>query len=350
MATRVRQPGFNLRAKLNELDVKRGTAGLKVLAAETYSDAQKALGVERRNLIVNGAFQVWQRGTSFTALETYGADRWTSWANLPVNMSQHADGGLSFSSTTSGGERLIEYRFEGVDSDNMVGKHMTISIDMGEATAGGRLYYFVYGRNTGGTWVWNTSPQELKMNQRNIQTFYVPNNLDIDKVRIRFTTSPSFDDDTWHIKHVQMEYGKVATDPEQIPFAEELARCQRYYYRFWSTGGASRIALSGNYSGSVGIVYPTMPLPVPMRDQPSIAYSNLSAFRLEDYNSNNYVPSSIVYNAITKTKRGVGSEYDVTALTLGVASNATAGGNLLLRGTYDVDYIEFDAEMATTDR
>lgn len=352
MTIRVRQKEFNLREKLKELDVKRGTAGLKVLSSESYEDVQNAVGIShsRRNLIVNGAFQVWQRGTSFTAIDDYGPDRWTAWNTLPVNISQNANGGMNFSSTTDGGERILEYRFEGVDSDRMVGNWMTISVDMGEATAGGRLYYFVYARNAAGSWQWNTEPQVLHNNQRNIQTFYIPSHMGLDKVRIRFTTSPNFHDDTWHIKHVQMEYGKVAT-PKEIPtFEQELARCQRYYYRFWSTGGASRIAMSGNYASGSGVVYTTAILPVPMRNTPSIDYSSLAAFRIEDYDSNNHVPTAIIYNAITKTKRGVGSEYDVTALTLNVASGATAGGNLLLRGTYDVDYIAFDAEMETTDR
>lgn len=350
MTLRFKNKEINLREKLNELDVKKGTAGLKVLAGETYEDVQKAVGISgtRRNLIVNGSFEIWQRGTSFTAIsDDYTADRWASWVGLPVNVSKHSDGGLLFSSTTDAEERMLEYRFEGRDSDNMIGKWLTISVDMGEATAGGRLHYFVYARNTAGSWQWNTTPQVLKNNTRNVQTFFIPDDLDLDKVRIRLTTSPEFDDDTWHIKHVQMEYGKVATPPEYPDYADELARCQRFYYRINYDGGGdsivsgvSEVAQGGYYNGVTELLTNVF-IPVSMRapDSASIAYSSLSHFDIEPYDVQ---PSGI---SIIST-----STANVIRLLVTDPSSRTVGftGALLL--DQPTGWFAVDNEMSTTDR
>ena len=82
----------------------------------------------------------------------------------------------------------------------------------------------------------------------------------------------------WHLAGVQLEVGSVATDFEHLSFADELRRCQRYYFRIPYQGvmGNSGVMLgSGKETGSTArccVIFP-----VPMRAVPSCAASNLLA-------------------------------------------------------------------------
>ena len=81
-------------------------------------------------------------------------------------------------------------------------------------------------------------------------------------VNLMATASATFD-----ITGVQFEVGDVATDFEHRSYADELRRCQRYYYQHVS-GAAKSIGNATMYDGSNG--YGFIPFPVTMRDEPSL--------------------------------------------------------------------------------
>jgi hypothetical protein len=64
MTVKVTKPALNLREKLSELDKPSGIAGQDILKADTPQEVFNYIGAGRRNLIINGAMQVAQRGTS----------------------------------------------------------------------------------------------------------------------------------------------------------------------------------------------------------------------------------------------------------------------------------------------
>jgi hypothetical protein len=67
---------------------------------------------------------------------------------------------------------------------------------------------------------------------------------------------------------VQLELGSVATDFEHRSYGEELARCERYYWRLdRTTGGGNTIATGSNYSNSIAVIF----YPRVMRASPTIA-------------------------------------------------------------------------------
>ena len=88
MAVKFTKPEINVREKLAELDKPSGIAGEAMLRAETVAEQQALIGVGRRNLLINGGFDVWQRGTSFTptGANPYTADRWLVYQSSTSNV------------------------------------------------------------------------------------------------------------------------------------------------------------------------------------------------------------------------------------------------------------------------
>ena len=80
MTVRITKPEFNLRDKLSELDKPVGLKGTELMRSETSQDARALIGSGRKNLIINGDFQIAQRATTNNtagASSTYHTlDRW----------------------------------------------------------------------------------------------------------------------------------------------------------------------------------------------------------------------------------------------------------------------------------
>ena len=81
MTVRVNKSSFNIREKLSELERPIGLKGSELMRSETAQEARNFVSAGRKNILINGAMQVWQRGTSVTGLTdgggpAYLADRW----------------------------------------------------------------------------------------------------------------------------------------------------------------------------------------------------------------------------------------------------------------------------------
>lgn len=73
---------------------------------------------------------------------------------------------------------------------------------------------------------------------------------------------------TWQITGAQLEIGDTVSDFEHLTFAEDLALCQRYYVKYRSGTLYARLGIASNLSTTAAEVYNY--LPVPMRDDPSL--------------------------------------------------------------------------------
>ena len=90
-------------------------------------------------------------------------------------------------------------------------------------------------------------------------------------------------DATFEITGVQLEVGSVATDFEHRSFGQELALCQRYYFK----GSGSQKYFGGMYNSNNSMI--NVPLPVTMRTTPTITSANADGGTLGDIfeNENN---------------------------------------------------------------
>ncbi len=214
--------------------------------------------LSNRNKIINGAFQVWQRGTSQTGSNSYGSvDRWvlyTSGNGLTAAQSNDvpSGSGLTYSIATTGtpsGEYILAQGIEltktGYAGEFYNGQKITISYYAKSSVAGDKLRHFIGFRNTT-TSSTNQSIIENNTNQNDLTTSYQkfsktytisvdPNSTNTVLCVMIRTRNAANDSSTAAgnitIAGVQLEFGTEATPFEHRSFGDELARCQRYYYR-----------------------------------------------------------------------------------------------------------------------
>ena len=143
----------------------------------------------------------------------------------------------------------------------------------------------------------------------------------------------------WRITGIQLELGDIATPFEHRSFGEELARCQRYFYRVSAaasgTGSHKHIGTMQYYGGQ----YPygkILDLPVPMRTIPTGSFtgdirawtasgSNNGSFTTINFdrNDNKFLAS----NGST-TNQNSGGSGNATPITLWTSSSMSADAEL----------------------
>ena len=239
MAVKFTKPEINVREKLAELDKPSGIAGEAMLRADTVAEQQALIGVGRRNLLINGDFRVSQRG-DFTSSQTLGTsfqyyvDRWRIYAfNNDLGYIQHfldqslPDG--SYANTlriTSGDSDLLAPLVQHVENHKIVwGRDFAFSFwykstsdNMYNLWNGTTQEHFLL-PSTAGTWVKYEKTFKFKENGA--------------QLRIEFYShSATFYSGAYlELANIQLELGKVATPFEHRSYGEELALCQRYYYK-----------------------------------------------------------------------------------------------------------------------
>lgn len=255
-----------------------------------------------RNKIINGNFDIWQRGTSFdVSSSTYTADRWgivfdgtgatRTISQQPFNLGQtdvpnEPTYYLRFQQTAAGSNgtyNALQQKIESVKTT--AGKTVTISFyakaDLPRTIIVSSEQFFGTGESPS-AYV-NTGNQNLNITtswQKFVVTITLPslqgkvigtNNNDWSSVIFYLPINTTF---TIDIAQVQLEEGPVATPFEQRPIGLELSLCQRYYYKAEAVGGDGiEVPILWRlipHSSFHTLVYP---LPVPMRS----LYATVSA-------------------------------------------------------------------------
>ena len=302
-----------------------------IAGVKTFSDGVK---VQNRNVspfsgfknyIINGNFNVWQRGTSFVADSTnplpYTADRWRTAQQFAVGALTVLKSTLSYGGVTYNSEKIVAstavvvsgesqcmpfyYKIEGSDAYSLNGKPFTVSFLFNTNVAGTYPITFTtsadggLGNNTYCT-TFNavSGVQKITITIPAVNTIGYTNGYGL-RIIIGSVSSINTTDitNTWlanshsiahlansfnwagvvgnyiEIAQVQLEEGSVATPFENRPYGLELSLCQRYY----EAGGDSWGGGSSRWSGYTisGVSYvATTKYKVRKRISPTIVLSN----------------------------------------------------------------------------
>ena len=326
----------------------------------------------RKNLIINGAMQVWQRGTTVQTASGYVNDRFKAYstnsgvANYALQAVQTSDSPFHSGkcaelhlTNTGGGIDMVSYgqRIEasslgGIES----GSTMTFSCYVKRSQAAdGNFKIYVRSPLNGVDSYQSGFPHPVYETAVSVSSSVTFNSLSTDWQRIThtFTATDAFltnggqilmtvggtDNNVTNTNALlrttgwQLEVGSVATPFEHRSYGEELALCQRYYNK----------CVSGQYQ-SVGLGYyiattqvrMNISLPVSMRTSPSVeSSSGTSDFRIEA-GSTDYFNGG--WNIVAD-----GTQNVMIYATNGVSGTLQNTGAV---STYTTTaYIAFDAEL-----
>jgi len=291
MTVKITKPQINVREELNDLKKPTGVAGEAMLRAETVAEQQALIGVGRKNLIINGGFDVWQRGTTGSVVggpNYASADRWKLYVNTSTTMTLSRQT-FSPGQTEVPGNPKYYAKFDwlGTSASQFFGLEQFV--EGCHHGAGDYLTISFYARTE------HADDITLGVNQKfgsggsadvNVGNFSV--NAETTWKKFVITTQvPSISGKTvgtgdtlsfnfyrtgtlnsyLELANVQIELGKVATPFEHRSYGEELALCQRYYY----DAGLQPVDLVGvgHSSGYSGVTSGRITFPVTMRVTPT---------------------------------------------------------------------------------
>ena len=233
-----------------------------------YSDG----ALSNRNLIINGAMQVWQRGTSHTTSGGYSADRWWMANATSVARSTEAPDGFAYSAfitASGGGNDSIGQPIElttGSSSPMVVGQKVTVSLYAKTASGTDDIAATINFRDAkysgtnqsafgnGETWTVTTTWQRFTT------TFTVPS---INPTNVLAGLEIFGIGSSMYITGVQLEVGDTATPFEHRSYGQELALCQRYFWARLS----GRTVYAGDYGANC---FGQFFFPVTMRASPAV--------------------------------------------------------------------------------
>ena len=233
----------------------------------------------RKNLIINGAMQVAQRGTSITGIgsEKYTLDRFVvigSGADVSVSQESGTSFDKALRVTGASGNTLmyLSHRIEAKNSNFAAGQSVTLSVNIKGSTSKtvtARLAYATATDNFGGTTEIATQSFSVTTTDAKFtHTFTVPSAATTG-LEIRFYPSGGLGaSETLDFSGLQIELGDTATDFEHRSYGEELALCQRYYHRIDRANYGTNTVLTGINSAAHNIFMVT--IPASMRVAPTI--------------------------------------------------------------------------------
>ena len=292
------------------LDASGGTTATVNGYAPTLSN------MAGRNRIINGDMRIDQRnaGAVVTA-EGYLVDRWRWWRNQTYDVQRSTDAPTGFSnslkatktSTTQSTYAYFQHRIEGFNfSDLMFGtanaQSVTVSFWVKSSVTGtfsaglsndanNRTYPATYAISAANTWEYKT----ITIPGDTSGTWVGNTNGHAASVWFNFGASGSGTANTWnasdatsgvtgtanlgttngatfYITGVQLEAGSIATSFERRLYGQELALCQRYY---WKAAGALDAAIGAGLSGSTTTASVYVKLPVNMRSAPTVTTTDM---------------------------------------------------------------------------
>ena len=330
-----------------------------------------------RNLIINGAFDVWQRGTTFnpisTAATAYGADRWqmlqatTNTSNAFVRTATTTaapdPSGFTYytrvqrtSALTFTTAFTLQTSIESTTARRAASKFVTLSFWARaganySATTNYLVSDIITGTGTDSNIVAGFTGQTTSATANNVLTtswkrFTVTTSAavaaNITQLGVRFVFTPTGTagaNDYFDITGVQVEPYSAPSDFEFRPFDEELRRCQRYYYRITADATNTQKHMGMGFANSTTVAEVMVPFPVSMRIVPALDTTiTVTNLRLSDNTTNTVLTALAVVSLGQSEYQGV--------VNATVASGLTAFRPMMLQSaTAATGFIGFNAEL-----
>lgn len=293
MAVRIQKPAVNIREKLAELERPIGVNGAALMATNTPQDAFDILQCGRKNLVINGDMQIWQRGTSVNV----GIDQFVRcvdrfWIYCPSgsgNFQRSTDAPTGFiyslhnNSTAVGSIGTnVELAVQGSSYPFTIGEWITLSFYVKSTSYNTSTVSFSYRDTAEGS---GSLPIGASFNR----SFYYTTEWRKVSISIQIDALPSGNNRMLQFEFglpagakvtgLQLEKGKVATPFEYRSIGEELALCQRYYEKSFDINTTPSDGATGDSRKGVGVVFNSTDLntqfftfAVTKRTSPSITF------------------------------------------------------------------------------
>jgi len=195
------------------------------------------------NLIINGSFDIWQRGTT-GLLSNYTADRWlmNSAGNVPSVSKSIGPLALDFCLVATGVAGNTDYylaqRVESLNSKDVANRTITVSAWVYSSDVR-TIRFLVSHANTidnfsTTTLIGSTSPAAATSWRYMSAQFNVPNT--VNGIELAFGFGAVGAGVTVGISKVRFELGSIATPFKNRQIGLELALCQRYYENSYTVG------------------------------------------------------------------------------------------------------------------
>lgn len=288
-----------------------------VQAIQRYADTQ------RKNLLINGGFDVWQRDVSHTIQYGYTADRWyAECATVAATISKPSSNTLRM--TKLSGETnycAIGQRVE-LGTRAIAGKKMVLSFKARTSVAGEVpivFYYNGYGdviqKSVNMTTDWQRFEVEFDFTGITTSDDYcVP--------QWRLTDSQFATNDWIELQEVQLEHGEKATDFEWMHYGEIAHLCFRYFFK---TKGVNHVIAGTAYRSGNDTAFFNYTLPTKMRTAPTI--SGEWKVSIDNSEPSIFVPNS--YNVTNNVlslgapgSSGVSSDQDIAIYAVNIEFDA----------------------------
>ena len=255
-----------------------------------------------KNRLINGAMQVWQRGTSFATGGIYCSDRWFSYYN---SFTQSSDAPTAFAYSAAlvaaGAGANIQQRIESVNCSDLSGQSVTVSFWAKSVSGSTAINFGLNYANSVDNFSASTGIASQNITITTSWALYtatfsglpssVKNGL------LLFIGNPS-GAASFNVTGVQLEKGSTATAFDYRPYGTELALCQRYLPALNGTG------VVGNFGMATSATAMSMfvPFQVPARVAPTgITVSSPSHFVVTDILAQYTAATAISYASSSTT-------------------------------------------------
>jgi hypothetical protein len=351
-----------------------------------------------RNVVINGAMQVAQRGTSTASITTggyYTADRWNfdnvGLGTWTMSVENDAPTGSGFrksakmlcttadASPASTDYLAIRHRMEGQNLQQFLkgtasAKQFALSFWVKSNVTGtyvvgledvdnSRLLGLTYSISASATWekktiifpadttgpLDNDNAQSLllnfwlavgsNLNSSTLQTTWGAANFSNGTVATGQTNLAAATSNYLQVTGVQLEVGSVATPFEFEDIGTTLAKCQRYYFRTPSTtaGSYANIAGGGLIASSTSAEF-TITMPVSMRVPPTTFEASAAGTFYVGAVAGGGVPTSISNTGYRATNLSYGIVFTGSGYTAGQSCQ-------LFQDDVDASYLAASAEL-----